>query len=100
MAEVILHPAALRELQAAVEWYQQRSARAATRFASQIQGTLEAIGGQPERFGWYDHEFREAAAGRYPYSIIYRVLASGDVQVVAIAHTSREPDYWRRRASP
>jgi toxin ParE1/3/4 len=100
MAEVILHPAALREWQAAVEWYQQRSARAADRFASQIQRTLEAIGEQPDRFGWYDHEFREAPARRYPYSIIDRVLPSGHVQVVAIAHASREPDYWRRRASP
>ena len=100
MAEVILHPAALQEFQEAVAWYQQRSAGTAERFASEVQRTLEVIGEQPERFGWYDQEFREAPTRLYPYSLIYRVLPSGDVQIIAVAHASREPDYWRRRASP
>jgi toxin ParE1/3/4 len=34
--------------------------------------------------------------GRYPYSILYRV-DNGVVQISAIAHHSRQPDYWRKR---
>ncbi len=98
MANVSLHPSAQREYQAAVGWYQQRSQTAARRFVAEVDRVLAEIGGQPNRFGWYDDRFREAALRRYPYSIVYRVETSGDVLVVAIPHASREPGYWQGRA--
>ena len=58
---------------------------------------MAQIGEQPDRYGWYDDEFREAVLRRYPYSVVYRVATSGDVQVIAVAHASREPGYWRDR---
>jgi plasmid stabilization system protein ParE len=97
MASVALHPAAQREYQAAVGWYQQRNEAAARRFVAEVDRVLAAIGSQPERYGWYDDQFREALLRRYPYSVVYRVEASGDVLVVAVAHASREPGYWQGR---
>ena len=35
--------------------------------------------------------------GRYPFSVLYRV-AEGVVLVSAIAHHSRRPGYWQKRA--
>ena len=61
-----------------------------------MNSILGAIGAQPDRYAWYDQESREAAVSGYPYSVIYRALPSGDVQV--IAHASRAPGYWRDRA--
>ena len=75
MADVVLHPAALREFQDATAWYQQRSVSAAAQFVAGVQGTLEAIGEQPERFSWYDNEFHEAVPNRYP-SISNRLCPS------------------------
>lgn len=97
MANVALHPDAESEYQAAVRWYQQRSQAAARRFVAEVDRILAEIGARPDRFGWYDNEFREAALRRYPYSVVYRVEASGDVQIVAVAHASREPGYWQAR---
>jgi len=91
MVNVALHPDAQREYQAAVGWYQRRSQTAAGRFVAAVNRILTEIGAQPDRFGWYDDEFREAVLRRYPYSVVYRVEASGDVLVVAVAHASREP---------
>lgn len=97
MANVALHPDAQREYQIAVAWYQQRSQSAARRFVAEVERVVSVIAAQPDRFGWYDDEFREAGLRRYPYSIVYRVGPSGDVLIVAVAHASREPGYWQDR---
>jgi hypothetical protein len=34
---------------------------------------------------------------RFPFSLVYR-LFSGDVHIVAVAHSSRRPNYWKDRA--
>ncbi len=69
---------ALNEFQAAVAWYQQRNPSAAERFAAAVEQVLRSIGKQPERYGWFDEEFRAAAVARYPYSVIYKVRDSGE----------------------
>jgi plasmid stabilization system protein ParE len=97
MANVNFHPDAQREYQAAVGWYQQRSQAAAQRFVAEVDRVVATIAAQPDRYGWYEDPFREAGLLRYPYGVIYRVEASGDVLVVAVAHTSREPGYWQGR---
>lgn len=33
---------------------------------------------------------------RFPYTIVYRMRET-DVYIVAIAHTSRRPGYWKNR---
>jgi len=33
---------------------------------------------------------------RFPYLLVYRVIRD-HIEVVAIAHESRDPDYWRHR---
>ena len=68
------------------------------RFTALVDRIVERIRVQPGRYPEYDSEFREAGMTDYPYSVIYRVLPSGDVQVIAVAHASREPGYWRGRA--
>jgi toxin ParE1/3/4 len=72
MANVSLHPSAQREYQAAIGWYQERSQAAARRFVAEVDRVLAEIAAQPDRYGWYDDEFREAGLRRYPYSVVYR----------------------------
>ena len=98
MANVGFDSAALDEYQRAVAWYLARNSRAANVFTSAVGSILAAIGTHPDRFPRLDSEFREAGLTDYPYSVIYRALPSGDVQVIAVAHASREPGYWRDRA--
>lgn len=97
MAEPGFHPAALREYLAAVDWYRQRNRGAAVRFAAEVDRIQLRIGVQPDRYGWYDDDFREAGLLHFPYSVVYRVGPSGDALIVAVAHASREPGYWQDR---
>lgn len=34
---------------------------------------------------------------RFPYSLVYRVDEAAGPQIYAVAHHSREPDFWRDR---
>ncbi|MBY0230927.1 MAG: type II toxin-antitoxin system RelE/ParE family toxin [Gemmataceae bacterium] len=98
MAEVVLHPLAQREAEEATGWYLDRSVAAGERFAAALQRLLDGIAENPERHGWYDDDHREAVMIRYPYHVLYRILDNGNAHVIAIAHASRRPDYWRDRA--
>jgi plasmid stabilization system protein ParE len=98
VASFLYHPGANDETKAALRWYVARSPRKAHRFDSALERIFDEIVGRPDRFPRLDHEFHEAAVPKFPYSVIYRALPSGDVQVIAIAHASREPGYWRDRA--
>jgi len=41
-------------------------------------------------------EFRRLPAQRFPYSVIYRI-DNESIFILAIAHSSRGPGYWRHR---
>ncbi len=98
MSEVILHEEAEEEFEAAQLWHLSHSKRSAERFTRAVRRVAEEALTYPTRYPEYDAEFREAGMTDYPYSVIYRALPSGDVQVIAVAHASRAPGYWRDRA--
>ena len=45
-----IHPAALREAEAAIEWYRERSQRAAERFVQELVEMIPRIEQEPDRF--------------------------------------------------
>lgn len=98
MADIAFHPEAEEDYFAAVRWYRRRDAEAARRFVLEVGRVLAVIASHPERYGWHEPPFREAGLRRYPFSIVYRIEATGVVRVYAVAHASREPGYWQERA--
>ena len=96
MTEFLFHPEAQAEFTEAVRWYQIRSARTASRFEADLERVLKRIRKAPEMFPVYDELYRFALLDRFPYSVVYQVQ---DLQlyVVAVAHSSRAPNYWRGR---
>ncbi|MHB1422081.1 MAG: type II toxin-antitoxin system RelE/ParE family toxin [Gemmataceae bacterium] len=97
MANVLFHPEAQAEYDAAIAWYQARSPRAASRFEAEVEYFLSLIETTPEIFPSYDDDHRFAVLKRFPYSIVYQVQP-GQIYVVALAHTSRSAGYWLGRA--
>jgi plasmid stabilization system protein ParE len=92
------HPEAQAEYSAAVRWYEEHSPRAAIRFEKEVERVLDLIVAGPDIFPKYDAENRFAIVNRFPYSVVYQVHERA-VYVVAVAHASRLPDYWRDRAN-
>jgi hypothetical protein len=57
---------------------------------------LGLIASNPEAFPNYDDEHRYATLRRFPYSVVY-LVQPGQVLIVAVAHSSRSPNYWQGR---
>jgi plasmid stabilization system protein ParE len=89
-------PAAEADYRQALAWYQARSPRAAAGFEAAVEDALRRIAGVPEQWPLCDDRHRFYVLRRYPYSIIYRI-ESGDILVIAVAHSSRSATYWQRR---
>lgn len=86
--------AARTEIREALDWYLDRSPRAADRFLSEIDTAVILIRESPEAWSEFEPGTRRYVLNGFPYSIIYRDV--GEVlQIVAVAHHKRRPGYWR-----
>lgn len=97
MISVRLHPAARREIRRAFEWYlQEASARIATGFLDDFEDTLALLKTHPEIGEIGGSGTRRLIFQRYPYTVVYRPKGN-TLEIVAIAHHSRHPEFWAGR---
>lgn len=91
------HPEAIRDAEAARNWYSERSPFAARGFLLAVDAAVAAVVEAPHRWPKRSHGCRQYLfSSRYPFSLVYRL--SGDVvEVVAVAHHRRKPEYWAER---
>src|SRR5437879_4664183 len=74
---VQIHPAALEEAEAAVDWYRQRSMRAAEMFLRELDRAIDTIGQHPEQYSTYEFGTRGMILRRFPYLLVFRETAVG-----------------------
>ena len=99
-AAILFHRLARQEYQSAFRWYAHRSAQAALRFENEVNRALQRIAATPGRWPVFQGPDRFLRVRRYPYVLYYRVVDPTRVLIMAVAHTSRRPGYWRRRTRP
>jgi plasmid stabilization system protein ParE len=96
MPSISFLPQASDEYDQAYAWYATRSRQAARDFAAEISQALDTIAQAPLSSPLDVKGCRRFVLQQFPYSVIY-LVTNGDVLIVAIAHSSRRPHYWRRR---
>lgn len=96
MKRIRVCSAAESEFTDALCWYAERSSAAALDFDCEFDAVLAKIAESPDRFPRCDARHRFVLMRRFPYQVIYRVLAE-TVTIIAVAHTSLEPGYWANR---
>lgn len=94
----IFHPAARQEARDAQAWYQDIDHELASAFFSELEDYLEMVCRNPESYRPRDHGARRANFRVFPYHLIFRVHGQG-IQILAVAHHSRRPNYWIHRTS-
>jgi plasmid stabilization system protein ParE len=91
----LLHPAQ-RELEEALDWYSQISPELEARFLFEVDRARLRIIDFPYAWHPLGDGVRRCRLDRFPYGLIY-LVDGDDIAVVAVAHLSRKPDYWRDR---
>jgi toxin ParE1/3/4 len=89
------------EIETARQYLTERALRLGHRFLDDLEQTLDAVAERPERFSRVetlpdDAPYRRALLSIFRYAVVFEILAD-EVLVVAVAHTSREPNYWLNR---
>jgi plasmid stabilization system protein ParE len=90
------NPLAEAELQDAASWYDERVAGLGGRFITAIRHRAGEIVESPRRWPLI-RRARRVLVGPYPYAIIYREISDEEIEIVAVAHLKRRPDYWAQR---
>jgi plasmid stabilization system protein ParE len=93
---LVLHEEALAEYRAAALRYANRSPVLALRFIDAVEQTLWSIVESPTSGRIVESDIRLRLTRVFPYKVLY-ALEPETIVIVAIAHCSRKPDYWRAR---
>lgn len=98
MTRLDIHPEAARETAEAALFYKSRDADVSRRFRTEVYAALERARSQPLIYRVFEDDLCKVRVERFPYAIIFRLTGKEALQVLAVAHASREPGYWRHRA--
>jgi len=93
---VEFHEEASRELEAAFDWYLERSESTAERLLIDLNIATANVAEAPQRWPASNYGTRKFLLTRFPYALIYREF-SLFIQILAVAHARRRPGYWKNR---
>ena len=93
--------AAEQEFREYVEWYERESVGLGHRLWSDIEAAITLIAAYPSigeivQRTRVREPVRRLPLRHFPFLLVYREHPD-HLEVVALAHTSRKPKYWRRR---
>jgi toxin ParE1/3/4 len=89
-------PEAQTEFDTAVDWYKQRGTDLAKDFIARIKAVVKRIATNPKMHATVYNDVRKAVVTRFPYIVLYREDA-GELIVISVSHTSRNPTDWQSR---
>jgi toxin ParE1/3/4 len=90
-----IHDEATLELRRAAAWYDERREGLGDEFVLAVNAAIAKIVDAPARWPRFAGASRYVLK-RFPYNLIFR-FDDEQIEIVAIAHHSRRPTYWKRR---
>ena len=97
MKSVAYHPEARLEADAAASYYFQSNPEAASDFMDSLAEIVAEIQEAPQRWSFErGTKVQRRRMARFPYTIFYSNNLR-EVYILAVAHTSRRPGYWKTR---
>jgi hypothetical protein len=94
--QIIIDSEAENELSDSVAFYERREPGLGLEFERAAREAVQTIQVDPERHPLQKDGTRRLVMERFPFVIHYADLPSS-LWVLAFAHASRKPGYWRRR---
>lgn len=87
---------ALTEASDAALFYEKESGGLGTKFLDAIDITIEKLRKFPTIGSPHGQRLRSFSIPRFPYDLVYYV-GDQEMLIIAVAHQSRRPDYWKDR---
>ena len=84
------------ELWESVDFYENQVAGLGLDFESEIRNALRIIQQNPEMWPLRQRNVRRYLIERFPFAIHY-TIEPDILRIIAIAHCSRKPGYWKNR---
>lgn len=92
-----LHPGAQEDIREAAEFYRGQAGTALAQFfLAEFEHSVGLLLQHPGMGAIWRHGKRRLVTRRFPFSVVYTVI-DDQVRVLAVAHHSRRPGYWRGR---
>ena len=92
------HPDALEEYNDAGSYFAQKEAGLDLRFIVAVEDAIERILQHPDRYRRFEEDVRRCLTRVFPYAVLY-TIEKDYILIVAVAHCSKEPGYWKHRLS-
>jgi len=93
---VRLTAAAEQDLLEAANWYRAEAPHVVPRFRQRVREARQRIGDNPLHYPAVYGEVRHALVHGFRHVIFFRILPDS-IQVIAILHSSRDPQHWLSR---
>ncbi len=94
---MIIRPEAEADMAEARAFYEGRSEGLGDAFLASVEQILTSIEAMPDVHAVIHRDVRRVLIRRFPFSIYYRVEA-GQIIVLAVIHSRRNPRDWKSRA--
>jgi plasmid stabilization system protein ParE len=91
-----MHPEARLEFREAIAYYEGCREGLGLEFSREVFAAISRIAETPLIWTKLSVNSRRSLTRRFPYSIIYQAT-DHDILIVAVAHQSRKPGYWKKR---
>jgi len=85
-----------KDFDEAYEYYAYKSESAADKFYETVNNNLHTIKQSPETYQKFHKEVHRFVVSEFPF-IIYYQIKELIIKVIAIFHTSRNPENWQSR---
>lgn len=93
----VFHPAAEAEHLESVAFYESRQAGLGAAYLTEFEKVMKRVCEGPQRYPIErEPDIRRIRMNRFPFTVLYREKDSV-VQVLAVAHQRRRPQYWLGR---
>lgn len=93
---VVFLPEAREEFDQDSDFYELRQAGLGRKFALAVNDVLEQVAKNPRMHAFVVEDVREAVVKGFPYCVYYRE-ENGELVVLSVFHTSRDPKNWQDR---
>ncbi len=94
---VVFHAEALEEMLESASYYEARSVGLGWDFLNAVEQASQRIVSSPEAGPVWRGDVRKRLVAGFPFTLLYSIEMD-QIFVVAVAHQSRRPGYWLKRA--